>query len=259
MMKYTLAAALVGILGASNALAQELNVASYTGNVPFEFEDATGALTGFEVDLVNLVAKQVGKTPRFTPMPFNSLFNAVQSGRAELAIGTITVTKKRLESVAFSQPYFDSNQCLITSAGSAVKGISDLSGVAVAVVTGSTGEIWASTHQQEKGIAEIRRYDSTNEAMLDIATGRITAYVYDCPSAAYYIKDKPNYAIVATIPTNEQFALMLPKGSPMLSEVNEALTTLKNNGELAKLYEKWLGMAAEPNSSTVVVQPLPKL
>lgn len=259
MWKYTIATALAGILGISSAGAQELNVASYTGNVPFEFEDASGTLTGFEVDLVKLVAKQMQKTPNFTPMPFNSLFNAVQSGRAEVAIGTIAATKKRLESVAFTQPYLDSNQCLITSKGSPVKSDADLSGLTVAVITGSTGEIWATANQQEKGISDIKRFDSTNEAMLDIATGRIMAYIYDCPSAAYYIKDKPNYAIVATIPTNEQFALMLPKGSPILDEVNEALTELKNNGELAALYEKWLGLAAEPTSSTVVVQPLPKL
>ncbi|MFK3781722.1 ABC transporter substrate-binding protein [Agrobacterium sp. NPDC089420] len=259
MWKFTCFSVLTGSFMLSSAAAGELSIAAYTDNVPFAFVDGAGTLSGFEIDLVKLLAKRMGKTPNFTSMPFNSLFNAVQSGRADVAMGTVAVTKQRLGSVSFTQPYFDSNQCVVTSSRSTIVGLSDLAGKVLSVVTGSTGEIWATANQKEMGVSEVRRYDSTNEALLDIATGRVSAYVYDCPSAAYYIKDKPSFSIVATIPTVEQFAFMVSKNSPILGELNSAIAELKKSGEIAALYEKWLGIKAEEASSTVSEKAIPNL
>lgn len=251
----TLALALLATAGVASA--EDLNVASTTGNVPFEFTDESGTVVGFEVDLVALISEKIGATPVYTEMPFNTIFSAVQSGRADIALGSITITAKRLESVSFTQPYYDANQCLTTSAKGDVKGLSDLKDKAVAVITGSTGEIWATEHQAEYGIAEVSKYDEVSAPMLDIATGRINAFIHDCPIDAYYIKDKPEYAIVATIPTNEQFGIMLAKDSPLLPKVDAAIAELKQSGDIARLHEKWFGVAPDAASSTVNVLPIP--
>lgn len=243
------------LAGAANA--KELNVATAAANVPFEFEDASGNLVGFEVDLINLIAERTGKKANFTQMPFNSTFAAVQSGRADIAIGTVTITDNRLESVAFTQPYYDANACLTTSSSGDVKGLGDLTGKTVAVITGTTGEMWATENQSKYGYTQISRYDGVMDPMLDIATGRVSAFVHDCPIDAYYIKDKPQYAIVDTIPTNEQFAIMLAKNNPLLDEINSAISQLKEEGEIAKIHEKWFGDAPDKDSSTVAVRPIP--
>ncbi|KML19718.1 MULTISPECIES: ABC transporter substrate-binding protein [Burkholderia] len=240
------------------ALAADFNVAANVANVPFEFEDGQGKLSGFEVELLQLVAKRLHKSIEFTPMPFNSLFAAVQSGRANVAIGSITVTKKRLESVAFTQPYIDANQCLTVATKSGIRDLDGLKGKQVAVVTGTTGEMWATENQTRYMVAGISRYDSTADPMLDIATGRIAGLVNDCANDAYYIRDKPQYTIVTSIPTHEQLALMFPKNSPMLKEVDATLSKLKQDGEIAKLYRKWFGTLPPQNSSTVTVLPIPQ-
>lgn len=257
MFKSTILLATAMAMFAGTASAKELNVASALANVPFEFEDASGKLVGFEVDLVDLIAERTGNTINYTQMPFNSMFAAVQSGRADFAIGTVTITSNRLESVAFTQPHYDANACLTTSSNGDVKGLKDLNGKTVAVVTGTTGEMWATENQSKYGYTEISRYDGVSDPMLDIATGRVAAFVHDCPIDAYYIKDKPQYAIVETIPTNEQFAFMFPQGSELLPEINEVISKLKEEGEIARIHEKWFGIAPEADSSTVKVHPIP--
>ena len=102
--------AMGGLVSASSAA--DLTVGANIGNVPWEFQDASGEIVGFEVDLVNEVAKRLGKTVAFENIPFNGLFPAVQSGRINMAVSSITITPKRLESVSFAQPYYDSDQSL---------------------------------------------------------------------------------------------------------------------------------------------------
>jgi polar amino acid transport system substrate-binding protein len=68
----------------------------------------------------------------------------VQSGRAQMAISSITIKPARLENVDFAQPYYDSDQALAVSTDSGVKNLADLKGKTVAVETGSTGDSWAS-------------------------------------------------------------------------------------------------------------------
>ncbi|NSL21232.1 transporter substrate-binding domain-containing protein [Agrobacterium tumefaciens] len=259
MRKISSTVASIALLFSTTAFAADFNVASNVGNVPFEFEDASGKVVGFEVDLIDLVAKHLGKTVDYTQMPFNSLFAAVQSGRANIAIGSITITKKRLESVSFSQPYYDADQCVTAATAGGIKNLDGLKGKDVAVITGSTGEIWATANSQKVGFSEVRRYDGNNDPMLDIATGRISAYIHDCPQDKYYIKDKPQYTIIDTISTSEQFGLMFTKNSPLLKDVNDAITELKKTGEIDKLHQKWFGAAADPKSSTVTVQVIPSL
>ncbi len=117
--------------------------------------------------------------------------------------------------------------------------------------------MWATENKDKYRIAEINRYDGVSEPMLDIATGRVAAFVHDCPIDAYYIKDKPQYAIVDTIPTNEQFAIMLAKDSPLLPELDAVISNLKEDGEIARIHEKWFGTAPAKDSSTVEVRPIP--
>lgn len=257
MIRKLAAAAALVLAGNTAALAADLNVATTLANVPFEFEDGQGKLVGFEVDLLNLVAKRLNKSIEFTQMPFNSIFAAVQSGRSNIAIGSIAITPKRLESVAFTQPILDSEACLAAASKSGIKSVEGLAGKQVAVITGTTGEIWASGNQAKYKFAGISRYDNTQDPMLDIATGRIGGFVQDCPIVNYYIKGKPQYTVVTTIPTNEKLGLMLPKGSPLLSQVDGVITKLKQEGELGRLYQKWFGAPAAPGSSTMTVATVP--
>ncbi len=260
MIRKTITAfALVAAI-ASPAFAKTLTVGANVGNVPWEFQNEQSEIVGFEVELVQEVATRLGYDEvEIENIPFNGLFSAVQSGRIDAAISSITITDKRLESVSFAQPYYDSDQSLSVLEASGITGLAGLSGKVVGVDTGSTGDMWATAHQAEYGISEIRRFEGLSPAMLDLAAGRIDGYISDIPAVEYYIKDKPQYAVVERIRTGEQYSMMFAKDSPLAAEATKAIGELKADGFMAKLHEKWFGSAPDASTSTVTNAEMPKL
>ncbi len=250
------------LLAASAALpasAADWVVGANIGNVPWEFQDASGKFVGFEIDLVNEVAKRAGKTVQIENIPFNGLFPAVQSGRIQIAISSITITPKRLESLAFAQPYYDSDQSLSVLKAAAINKLEDLGGKAVGVDTASTGDMYATENSAKLKIAKISRYEGLAPAMLDLAAGRIDGYISDIPAVEYYIKDKPQYRIAARIPTNERYSFMYAKNFPDAAKVNDLLTLMKKDGFVAATHKKWFGSLPPDTSSSVKVMDVPKL
>lgn len=243
--------------GAAGAQAADLAVGANIGNVPWEFQDADGKTVGFEIDLVTEIGKRLNKSVEFVNTPFSGLFSAVQSGRINMAVSSITITKKRLESVSFAQPYYDSDQSLTVTAASGITGLKGMEGKVVGVDTGSTGDMWSEGHKTDYKFGEIRRFEGLSPAMLDLVAGRIDGYISDIPALLYYVKDKPELKVVERIPTGEKYSIMFNKGDPLAAEVNDVITTLKKEGFIAQLHEKWFGAKAEDTTSTVAVMDMP--
>jgi polar amino acid transport system substrate-binding protein len=253
------AAAVASLALSFNAVAAELNVGANIGNVPWEFQDASGKIVGFEVDLMTEVAKRLGMEVKFTNIPFQGLFAAVQSGQIDAAVSSITITKKRLESVSFAQPYYDSDQSLTVKADSGIKGLAGMEGKTVGVDTGSTGDMWTSAHQGETKIGTISKYEGLAPAMLDLEAGRIDGYISDIPALLYYVKDKPQFAVVERIKTTEQYSVMFAKDAPLAAKVNDVITEMKKDGALAKIHEAWFGTKPDEGLATTTVLDMPKL
>jgi polar amino acid transport system substrate-binding protein len=252
-------AALLAMSAGATAFAADMKVGANVGNVPWEFQDEKGEIVGFEIDLAKEVGKRLNMNVSFVNIPFNGLFAAVQSGQVDAAVSSITITKKRLESVSFAQAYYDSDQSLAVRANSGVKNLESMAGKVAAVDTGSTGDMWSTQNQQKYKFSDIRRYEGLAPAMLDLAAGRIDGYISDIPAVQYYIKDKSMYQVVERIPTGEQYSMMFAKNSPLVEKVNAEITKMKQDGTLAKIHEQWFGAKAEPNSTTVKVMEMPKL
>jgi polar amino acid transport system substrate-binding protein len=242
---------------ASGSESQTLKVGANVGNVPWEFEDKSGQLVGFEIELVNEIGKRLNRKVEFVNTPFTGLFPAVLSNRIDAAVSSITITPKRLETLDFAQPYYDSDQSLTVKASSGITSLKGLKGKVVAVDTGSTGDIWVKQHMQEYGFKDVRRFEGLNPAMLDLTAGRFDGYISDIPATLYYTKDKPDLKVVERIKTGEQYSIMFAKGSPLRDQFNEQIADLKKDGTLAKIYEKWFGSAPEAGTSTIEVLPLP--
>lgn len=236
--------------------ADTLQVGANIGNVPWQFQDANGQNVGFEIDLVTEVAARMGHEVEIVNIPFNGLFSAVQSGRIDIAVSSITITPERLESVSFAQPYYDSDQSLTVVAGGPGS-VEEMRDKIVGVDTGSTGDVWVAANGAEAGFAEVRSYEGLAPAMLDLAAGRIDGYISDIPALQYYVKDKPNLAVVARIETGERYSMMFNKDSELVGPANDALTELKNEGFIAALHEEWFGKAPEDTTSTVMVMDIP--
>ncbi len=237
---------------------ETLKVGANVGNVPWEFEDKNGKLVGFEIDLVKEVAKRVGKKVEFVNTPFTGLFPAVLSNRIDAAVSSITITKKRLQTLDFAQPYYDSDQSLTVRANSGVTSAKDLKNKVVAVDTGSTGDIWVKNNISKYGFKEVRRFEGLNPAMLDLQAGRFDGYISDIPATLYYTKDKPELKVVERIKTGEQYSVMFAKGNSLKNEFNTQISAMKKDGTLANIYKKWFGTVPEVGGSTVTELPIPQ-
>lgn len=245
------------LLASGTARAADLVVGANVGNVPWEFQDESGKFVGFEVELVQEAAKGMGLTPRFENIPFNGLFPAVQSGRVQAAISSITITPTRLQSLSFTQPYYDSDQSLAVAARGGLANLGAMKGKVVGVDTASTGDQWATANQAKYGFSEIKRYEGLAPAMLDLQAGRIDGYVSDIPAVQYYIRDKPQFRVAERIPTGERYGVMFAKNSPLAAQFDAEVAKMKQSGFLAALHQKWFGAAPDAGSSTVTAMPMP--
>lgn len=257
-LRFITSVCLIVLLTSEATHAANLTVGANIGNVPWEFQDENGDYVGFEIDLVNQIGDRLGMDVEIINIPFSGLFSAVQSGRIDIALSSITVTERRLESVAFVQPYYDSAQSLTVDSDSNISTLADLQGRVVAVDTGSTGDMWTTENAARYGIGEIRRFEGLVPAMLDVQSGRVDGYISDIPGLEYFIRDKPYFKVVQRIETGERYSMVLARGNPLADQVNDVLTELKRSGFVAELHRSWFGSEPLASSSTVSVVDRPR-
>lgn len=238
--------------------ADVLQVGSYPNNPPFEFKNADGTFEGFEVDIVNEAAKRAGMTTEIADYGFQALFAGTTSSRIDVAISSITITAERLGSQSFTQPYYDSDMGVAIKEDSPLKGLADLKGKIIGVLSGSTGEKWAQERQAEYGFAEVKGYDSQQNVMLDLGAGRVDGVVSDVPGMEFLFTKMKGFAVKERIKTGEQYGLMMTKDHPKLQALSDAIGSMKKDGTLAAIHKKWFGTDAPAGSSTVTELPIPK-
>ncbi|MER8965019.1 ABC transporter substrate-binding protein [Mesorhizobium sp. M0808] len=253
-----LLAAAIGIAGGPAYAEGTLNVGAYPTNPPFEYKNESGTFEGFEVDIINEAAKRIGMTTDIADLGFQALFAATTSKRIDVAISSITITPERLKSQSFTQPYYDSDMGIAAKADSPIKAEADLKGKIVGVLSGSTGEAWVTAHQEADGFSDVKGYDTQQNLLLDLSSGRVDAAVSDIPGLEYSFTRMKDLAVKERIKTGEQYGLMMTKDHPLLGKLNDALTAMKKDGTLAAIHKKWFGSDAPADSSTVEEMPMPK-
>jgi len=237
------AAITAGLAGASSAQeAETLRVGMSGGYFPFTFVKQD-VLQGFEVDVMNAVGEETGLDIAFETMSFAGLVGALDAGRIDTIANQITITPEREAKFAFTQPYvYDGAQVVVKQGNEAVSGVEDLRGRTVAVNLGSNFEQLLSELPYADEI-EIKTYES-NIAQ-ETALGRVDAFVMDRVSSAQLIRESPLPLELAGQPFSE-IRNALPfrdddEGTALRDEVDAALTTLRENGTLTEISQKWFG------------------
>ncbi|KSV66547.1 hypothetical protein N185_32285 [Sinorhizobium sp. GW3] len=236
-----------------------LNAGAYPNNPPFEFKNKDGNFEGFDVDIVTEVAKRVGVDLNVAEYDFPPLFTATSSGRIDIAIASITITKDRLASHSFTQPYYDSDMGVAARKDSQIKGLEDLQGKVVGVQSGSAGEAWVRQHQASTKITDVVGYDAQQHLLLDLLSGRIDAVVSDVPQMEYAFMKMKDLEVREHIKTGNQYGLMMTKDSSLFLRINEAIGAMKRDGTMQKLHEKWFGTKPIEGSSTVTELEIPNI
>ncbi|MCI5076898.1 ABC transporter substrate-binding protein [Oricola sp.] len=240
------------------AMAQDtLRVGAYPANPPWENKTEDGSFEGYEVDIVNEIAKRMGTEAKIDGMDFKALFVASASGRVDIVISSLTITNERLESQSFTQPYFEGALGVGVKEGSDIDSVAALKGKVVGSVATSFPEAWLKERKDEIGYADYKSYDTTANMLTDLQNGRIEAVVNDVVGLHYAFSKMKGLKVGADIVTGEKFAMMMPKGSDKLETVNQIISDMKSDGTMAALYEKWMGVAPAEGSFAVTPMPVP--
>lgn len=245
-------------LAPMTASAQEvLRVGIYANNKPWEFYDSTGQLVGFEIDAMEAIGKRLEMKLNFLSMPFRELFTALAERRIDIAASTVTITAERAGRFDFSQPYYRTSQGVATMKGSGIRALKDLSGKKVAAEGGSTNEQWLAANRARYGFGPTVTAEGIDQALELLQSGKVDAYFGDLPALLYQLLNRTDLAVIARLPTEDSYALLLARGSPLSARVDDALSAIKKDGTLAKIHEKWFGSQPEPSSPVINVLKRP--
>ena len=226
--------------GGSGASGETITVGSDIPYPPFE-QGRAPDYTGFDIDVVNAIADQAGFKIEIQDTSFDTIFRDLAQGKFDLVASASTITKERLQTVDFSQPYFNADQSLMVKKGSDIKTVDDLGGTTVGAQRGTTGADYA---ENQTDASSVRTYPSIDNAFNALEAGQIDAVINDFPVSAFATKTKKDLVVVQSIPTGEKYGLAMKKGNTELEKkVNDALTEIKKNGTYTKIFQKWFNQA----------------
>ena len=236
---FAFAAAATMALGIGTASAADLIVATDTAFVPFEFKEGD-KYVGFDIDLWDAIAKDIGASYELRPMDFAGIIPALQTGQVDVALAGITIKPERQEAIDFSDGYYDSGLLLMVPADSAVESAADLAGKTLAVKTGTSSSDYAEENFKE---TELRKFPNIDNAYLELRTGGVDAAMHDTPNVLYYIATAGGGQVkaVGEQMMGHEYGIGFPKGSELTAKVNAALAAMKADGRYDAIYEKWFG------------------
>lgn len=209
---------------------------------PFEF-DENGKTVGFDVDLVGLVAKELGQSLEVVNTSFDVIQNgqALSEGTCDIAAAGLTITDERKRALDFSAPYFEATQAVMIKKDSKIRSLKDVAKDKVGVQTGTTGLDYAKS----EGFDPVEYEDSLKQ-LIALQTGQVDALVQDQPVIAIWLtkfKLADELKVAASLETGEQYGIAVRKGdTKLLTTVDKVLQKAKNDGSYEALYMKWFGV-----------------
>ncbi len=223
----------------------KITVASNIAYPPFEFSPK-GEPRGFDIDLMNEIAKRAGFEVEYENVQFDTIVRGLDTDLFDAAISAMTITKEREQQIDFSDPYFNADQALLAASDSEVQSVDNLTEASVGVQAGSTGQITAEELLDDEQIREIIPYRTIGKAFLALEDEKVEGVIYDLSAAhGKIVESNGEIWFVEPISTGEQYGIAFPKDSPLVDPVNQALAEIKDDGTYDKLYEKWIGMPSE--------------
>ncbi|WP_404441400.1 cystine ABC transporter substrate-binding protein [Stutzerimonas chloritidismutans] len=209
---------------------------------PFNFQDENGQLTGFEVDLANALAEELGVEAEFQPTKWDGILAALESKRLDVVINQVTISEERKQKYDFSTPYTLSGIQALTRKADAdsIKNAADLAGKKVGVGLGTNYEQWLKENVPQ---ADIRTYDDDPTKFQDLNVGRIDVILVDRLAAFEMVeKTGDRLAVAGDAFSRQESGIALRKGNPqLLAAIDAAIAKLRADGTLKQLSEKWFG------------------
>jgi ABC-type amino acid transport substrate-binding protein len=222
---------------------------------PFGFTNEQGEAVGFDLDLMEAIAREWGVNVQFVPVTSSDRIQKLVAGEVDIVAASMTHTKGRDETIDFSQTYFLDGQSLLVRRDSGIEDIFGLEGKTVAAIQGSTSIDQIRAHADSNGVSiDILPFQEYPQALEALNAGQVAALTTDSVALSQFAKDNPNLVVVGGLFTQEPYGLGLPSGDSYFNNlVNFTLQKLKEDGVYDQIYHKWFGEESTPYD--VEIQP----
>ncbi len=208
---------------------------------PFEYQDESGNMTGFDLDLMAAIGEDQGFDVEFKSLEFDALVGAITTGNIDVVASGMSITPERLKSVAFADPYMDASLGIMVAADSDIASKEDLAGKALGAQIGTTGADEVNAMKDDGTIADAKILDNYNTCIQELLNGGIDAIIIDIPVAqAFMAKQGDKVKLVGEPYVADYYGLAVKKDNTELQEkLNKGLANLIENGKFEELCKKY--------------------
>jgi polar amino acid transport system substrate-binding protein len=210
---------------------------------PYSFVGADGKATGFDVESVQWIAKELGFEVEIRPTAWDGIIPALLAKKIDMVYAGMTANEERKKVVDFSNVYWEIDQSVAVKNESTFSMDDFLAGkVTVGTQRGCTAAEWIEDELVKKGVLpadKLRLYDNFPAAAMDLEIGRVEAAMMDDMIVLGAIRDKP-LKIIGTIKTGEEYAVAIRKEDKALKDlINEGLKRLMASPKWEELKTKY--------------------
>ena len=230
-------------LGCTPKSTNTLVVLTSGDNPPFEFHDAANnaLIVGFDMDVARLLAQRLGMELRIEETSFDTIIAGLHAHRGDIGISTITASDERRENVDFSRPYYHSTPALLTLRGANINTAASLDGKTLGAQLGSThDEALKMAALKVAGLKTVR-FKGIGELVQEVLSKRIQGVLTEESVAQGYARNMPGQLAYApfALARTEDYAVALPKDSPLTRRVDAAIEALQREEALNPLIKHW--------------------
>lgn len=220
----------------------ELVVGTTGTQPPLNATAKTGDIIGFDADLARIIAMNMGVKIKFAKMPFGELLPALQTGKVDMVISSMTMTLERNLKVAFVGPYYVSGKGILTKGDSIAKlqqgdGLNNPD-FKVAALANSTSQQFVEAAAPKAQLVKVQGYD---DALAMLKEDKINALVADYPYCAFTAFRYEDQGLVAgqSRLTFEPLGIAVKPDPHLLNWLRNFVIMLDGSGQLKLLSQKW--------------------
>ncbi len=210
--------------------------ADIQGGEPYLWEDPSdpSKIVGFEVDIMDALARRLGVRQRFIQYNWSNLVPSLERGDFDIAMNGLEATAERADRILLSRPYFIYAETLAVRRGATYRSLADLEGKRVATLN----QTYAHDLLRDASV-EIVLYEGNEEPYIDLETGRVDAVLLDNVIADRYGCNRPTVTCLPDDIARGTYVIGIRKNDPELkAAIDEALEAMAADGELERILTK---------------------
>ncbi len=204
---------------------------------PYEYLNDDGEPEGIEIEILGIVAEELGLELVIDEMDFDGALLAVQQGKSDMVVSGVTVTEDRKLVMDFTDSYTTAVQVIVVPEGSDVT-LDTLGDYSIGTQRGTTGYIYCVDDYGEDSVIGYDTYTLVIQALLN---GQVDCVVMDDAVAREYVEANQGLTILDTEYAVEEYAFGCTKGNTALVDaVNEVLAELTADGTIDEIIDRYI-------------------